>query len=309
MRAPTCGAARFVALLAAHCAACGGGHSTGADTDDTDTITDSGSDFDAGSDSGTAMTPADYTDPTLIEWVEIDGGTYLQGSVDPSIPYVSYDETPAHDVTVSPFEMMKTEVTTSQYAQCVLDGACVEPMTAHGDTVAVNCNWLVWGREDHPVNCVYVWDAEAYCAWLGARLPSESEWEFAARSRGGDNEYPGGDAPATCDYAVINMPYEDVGCGTGHTWPVCSKSAGNTEQGLCDLAGNVKEWMPDCYYGDYYGAPSDGSAWTTGSCETQVLRGGSYVSTPTSVRTRTRSDNPSYGRSDAYGFRCARSEE
>jgi len=276
---------------------------------DTDTDTDTDADADAGTDGGSMMTPADYDDPTLVEWVEIDGGTYLQGSVDFSIPWVSYDETPAHDVTVPSFEMMKTEVTCGQYAQCVLDGVCIEPMTAHGDTVAVNCNWLVWGRDEHPVNCLNVYEAEAYCAWLGARLPSESEWEYAARSGGKDNEYPWGDADASCDYAIISAGNYQYGCGTGHTWPVCSKPLGNTEQGLCDMAGNVKEWMPDCFYADYNGAPTDGSAWVIESCEDQVLRGGSYDYSGTGLRTRHRAYNPSFGRADYFGFRCAKDAE
>jgi len=240
----------------------------------------------------------------------LDGGTFLQGSVDFSIPWVSYDETPAHNVTVPSFQMMKTEVTCAQYAQCVLDGACEELLLAIPDYPdASNCNWLVWGREDHPANCVYITQAEAYCAWLGGRLPSESEWEYAARSRGKDNEYPWGDAEASCDYAVINMPYQNDGCDLGHTWPVCSKPFGNTEQGLCDMAGNVMEWMSDCYYTSYEGAPTDGSAWILETCEDQVLRGGGYGNSPTGIRTRSRSYGLVWGRGDSMGFRCAKDAE
>ena len=282
---------------------------TDSDSDsDTDTDSDSDSDTDTDADAGPTMTPADYDDPTTLEWVELDGGTYLQGNTSDLAMY--YDETPAHDVSVPTFQMMKTEVTCSQYAQCVLDGTCEEPLVAIPDSPSgANCNWLVWGRDDHPVNCLDVYEAEAYCAWIGGRLPSESEWEYAARSRGKDNEYPWGDAEPSCDYAVMYSTEGVEGCGTGHTWPVCSKAAGNTEQGLCDMGGNVMEWMPDCFYASYTNAPTDGSAWVVGSCEDQVLRGGCYKSAFTSIRTRARGYKPSFGLADYMGFRCAKDAE
>ena len=286
-----------------------------ADTDtdsdsDTDTDTDTDSDSDTEADAGPPMLPSDYGDAGPVSWVEIDGGMFLQGSVDYSIPYVNYDETPAHNVTVPTFQMMQNEVTCAEYSACVLDGACDEPLVIDfSDSVLTNCNWLVWGRDDHPVNYLNVYEAGAYCAWIGARLPSESEWEFAARSRGKDNEYPWGDAEPSCDYAVMYSTEGVEGCGTGHTWPVCSKAAGNTEQGLCDMGGNVMEWMPDCFYASYTNAPNDGSAWVVGSCEDQVLRGGCYKSAFTSIRTRARGYNPSFGLADFYGFRCAKDAE
>jgi formylglycine-generating enzyme required for sulfatase activity len=172
----------------------------GSDSDtDADTDTDTNTDTDIDGDAGTPMTPADYDDPTPLSWALLDGGTFLQGS-ESSLSPASYSETPAHDVTVPAFEMMITEVTTSQYAQCVLADVCTEPFVAvEGDSVLSNCNWLWWGRDDHPVNCVNVYEAEVYCAWIDARLPSESEWEYAARSRGQNNEYPWGDEEPSCD--------------------------------------------------------------------------------------------------------------
>ncbi len=323
----------FSLLLASLCGACGhddtsaadaGASDADADTDtDTDTDTDSDTDTDGDADSdtdsdsdsdsytdadaGPAMLPSDYGDAGPVGWVDIGGGTFLQGNTSLS---ADYEETPAHNVTVPSFQMMQTVVTCAEYAACVLDGACAEPHVAVvGDSALANCNWLVWGRDDHPVNCVYVWDAEAYCAWLGGRLPSESEWEYAARSLGKDNEYPWGSAAPTCDYAVMNDTDTTDGCDLGHTWPVCSKPLGNTEQGLCDMAGNVEEWLADCFYADYVGAPTDGSAWIVGDCEDQVLRGGCYKSSTNTTRTRARGYNPSYGRGEIIGFRCAKDAE
>jgi formylglycine-generating enzyme required for sulfatase activity len=304
----------FVTTLAVR--ACGEGKDgadaapdAGTDTDsdtDTDIDTDTDGDTDTDADAGTPMTPADYDDPAPLEWVSLDGGTFMQGtdSMDPSY----YSETPQHAVTVPAFDILRTEVTAAQYAQCVLDGACTEPLV-NDPPENVACTWLVWGNEDNPANCVDVLQSEAFCAWAGGRLPSESEWEYAARGGGQDNEYPWGEEMATCDYAVMSVVVEGIGvggCGTERTWPVCSKPVGNTSQGLCDIAGNVWEWVPDCWYGDYIDAPTDGSVWDTWSCTSRVLRGGDYLSPENVVRTRTRYYNPPEGKSPSIGFRCAR---
>ncbi len=293
-------------------ASCNGGGSNASDASidggdtDSDTDSDSDTDADAGDDAGAPMIPGDYDTPTPMFWALLDGGTFLQGSESALSPS-SWNETPAHDVTVPTFEMMTTEATTSQYAQCVLAEVCAEPLVAQGENSGKNCNWLWWGRDDHPVNCVNAYEAEVYCAWIDARLPTESEWEYAARSEGKDIEYPWGEAEPTCDLAIISAGNYQYGCGLGHTWPVSSKPLGNTEQGLCDMGGNVMEWVQDCWYGNYSGAPTDGSAWVVGSCEDNVLRGGGYKHSGSGLRTRNRAYNPSFGRGDYMGFRCARS--
>jgi formylglycine-generating enzyme required for sulfatase activity len=118
-------------------------------------------------------------------------------------------------------------------------------------------NWAVPGYEGHPMNWITWDDASRFCTWAGGRLPSEAEWEYAARGGGQRTTYPWDNEPATCEYAV--MDDGEVGCGSGETSPVCSKIAGNTTQGLCDMAGNVMEWVQDKIHADYAGAPSDGS--------------------------------------------------
>ncbi len=211
------------------------------------------------------------------------------------------DETPVHEVTVPDFEMLETEVTVSQYADCVDASVCSEPGTSDSYWY---CNWNESGYEDHPVNCVD-WDqAVAFCQWVGGGLPSEAEWEYAARGGGQDITYPWGDETATCDYAV--MDDGGNGCGTDRTWSVCSKTAGNTDQGLCDMAGNVWEWVQDRYHFDYTGAPTDGSAWEDGG-SFRVLRGGCFGNDAVNLRAAHRFDN--YYPSDKHhylGFRCAR---
>ena len=123
------------------------------------------------------------------------------------------------------------------------------------------CNWNQSGRGDHPINCVSWNQARTFATWLGARLPTEAEWEYAARSGGENREYPWGDEEATCERAVVYERYQNPkdgnrGCGRDSTWAVCSKSAGNTEQGLCDMAGNVWEWVEDDWHFSFDGAPS-----------------------------------------------------
>jgi iron(II)-dependent oxidoreductase len=175
-------------------------------------------------------------------------------------------------VTVPSFEMLKTEVTVNQYKACVDAGKCDKPRDKSDSSY---CNWGYSDRGNHPINCVDWSQARAYCQWTGGRLPSEAEWEYAARGGGKSRKYPWGDQTATCDYAVMSGEGKN-GCGQDRTWPVCSKQSGDTIQGLCDMAGNVWEWVEDLYHDTYKGAPADGSAWTSGGEEKRVIRGGSW---------------------------------
>jgi formylglycine-generating enzyme required for sulfatase activity len=145
---------------------------------------------------------------------------------------------------------------------------------------------------------------DEFCRWAGGRLPSEAEWEYAARSGGLARVYPWGDETATCTYAV--MSEGGHGCGTDRTWTVCSKEAGNTAQGLCDMAGNVWEWVQDWYHNTYTDAPIDGSAWEIPSGTIRVVRGGSFVNTAGTLRAANRNYyDPGY-RHVGFGARCGR---
>jgi formylglycine-generating enzyme required for sulfatase activity len=198
-------------------------------------------------------------------FVEIAGGTFNMGS-DIGID----EEEPLHPVTVPDFEIMQTEVTVAMYADCVNAQECLVPVSQDP------CNWGVSDREDHPMTCLSWYEASLYCDWIGGRLPSEAEWEYAARSRGQNVKYPWGDASPTCQYAVFHEGAA-AGCGRDSTWPVCSKLEGRTEQGLCDMAGNAYEWVQDSYHSNYVGAPSDGSAWESPEGDDRAIRGGSWT--------------------------------
>ncbi len=227
-------------------------------------------------------------------WVLIDGGQFNMGSNqgDP-------DETPVHAVTISQFMITKTQITVSQYEKCVLAGECEEPAGTEA-----GCNWNQSGFENHPINCVSFEQAHLFCKLYGGRLPSEAEWEYAARSGGQDITYPWGNETATCDYAVMN--HGGIGCATGRTWDVCSKLTGNTDQGLCDMAGNVWDWVQDCYHYNYNGAPDDGSAWEYTGCPDRVRRGGSLFDDAYNLRASRRAyANPAEARW-YLGFRCVK---
>ncbi len=200
-----------------------------------------------------------------LEWVALQAGVFDMGSDD--LPGSS----PVHQVTIEDFSILRTEVTISQYQECVSAGECSEP----GDTsVDSYCNWGQSGREVHPVNCVDWFQACDFCARIGGRLPTEAEWEYAARSEGQDVTYPWGEDALSCDFAVVYDFDQDIhGCGEDSTWPVCSKPAGNTQQGLCDMTGNVFEWCRDWYHETYEGAPADGSAWEDPASTDRVIRG------------------------------------
>ena len=218
------------------------------------------------------------------------------------------DEVPVHRVKVRAFFLSKSEVTVGQYRDCVESGKCTEPATTS------YCNWGKEDRHNHPVNCLDWHQARVFCAWDEGRLPSESEWEYAARSRGKKRKYPWGNSPPTCRWVVMDdgktkgsAGDETDGCGENHTWPVCSKISSNTAQGLCDMAGNVFEWVEDCWHPRYKNAPADGSAWTADcSGKFKCDRGGAWNYGAKAMRAAVRYGNVPETRNNVLGFRCAR---
>lgn len=240
-----------------------------------------------GSDSDEEVRPDTDTD-----WVTIPGGTFQMGSTT-GWP----NEAPVHTVTVRTFAMMKTEVTLNLWAECVAGGGCLEMTGCYVDVP----------DGDAPLTCVNWIQAREYCAWAGGRLPAEAEWEYAARSGGQPIPYPWGEEPATCAYAVMNEETAPPACGMFVPWAACSKPDGNTDQGLCDMAGNVWEWVEDDWHDGYDGAPEDGSAWVDDPRGWgRVARGGGFFSFAADVSTASRNNGHPGFVLDNYGFRCAR---
>lgn len=230
----------------------------------------------------------------LIVWVLIPGGSFLMGSDE--FP----QERPVHRVTVKAFELGRTEVTNRQYQACVKAGACAP--------LDMDCLSPAFRGPEQPVVCVPWAQARAFAAWAGGRLPSEAEWEYAARGAGGKGRYAWGDAAPSCRRVVFGGGPEGPGCGRGATWPVCSKPRGNTKQGLCDMGGNVWEWTEDWYHDTYDGAPSDGSAWLVKSTSSyRSDRGGQWDGNEHNLRVFNRdSEDPEIRSERGTGFRVAR---
>ncbi len=208
------------------------------------------------------------------DMIEIPPGNFLYGD-------------DKKQVSLPAFKIDKTEVRVAAYAKCVQSGKCSSPGTGQ------YCNWGKSDQNDHPINCVNWNDAKAYCEWAAKRLPTEQEWEKAARGTDG-RTYPWGEQEPTCDRVIMDLDTdfgnENEGCGKNGTWPVCSKTAGNSPYGLCDMAGNVWEWTADWY--------------TVNS--TRVLRGGSWNFVDSSpFRAAGRLDDNPAGRFSGFGFRCA----
>jgi formylglycine-generating enzyme required for sulfatase activity len=245
-----------------------------------------------------------------IELVQIPGGSFMMGSNDGDD-----DEKPIRRVTVRGFSMSKSEITNAQYQQCVRAGACTAANYDDGSCYIYDYEQGKWAQKvapshfrgaSQPVVCVDWEQARTFARWAGGRLPTEAEWEHAARSAGKNQKYPWGDSEATCALAVMDSGGSNNsgdGCGRKQTMNVCSKPAGNTQQGLCDMAGNVWEWVEDVYSG-YDSAPSDGTARTTGGAK-RVVRGGGWLYPAKNLRAALRDwDSPGYRRY-SLGFRLA----
>jgi iron(II)-dependent oxidoreductase len=236
-----------------------------------------------------------------LDWVPIPAGSFWMGSPngtgDPS-------EWPQHLVDVPAFEMLRTEVTAAQYEECfdAVPEQCVGLQSGDG------CNFQA--EPDHPVNCVNFESARNFCTWAGGRLPSEAEWEYAARSLGQDFVYPWGYASPDCSLVIYDNGGSDSGCLRGGTWPVCSVVAGNTQQGLCDMAGNVAEVVMDHHHDSYDGAPTNGDAWLIPGAPVnafRVVRGGDWQDPEyNDMRSAKRDPFAPSWTMPFFGFRCVR---
>ena len=232
--------------------------------------------------------------PLTTELV-VPAGNFWMGCA-PADSSCDSDEEPFHEVYLDAFSIDVTEVEAADYDDCVQVDGCT-PLGTDGA-----CNGAMSGRRDHPVNCVSWYQAEAYCVWAGRRLPTEAEWEKAARGTDG-RLHPWGDQPPDCSLAV--MDDGGWGCGTQETWPVGSLPAGQSPYGALDMAGNVWEWVSDRYSADYYStSPAENPTGPTTGSE-RVFRGGSWLNDGGGLRASGRGwDLPSYS-ADGLGFRCA----
>jgi formylglycine-generating enzyme required for sulfatase activity len=235
-----------------------------------------------------------------VSWVALPAGSFPMGCApgDPdceAFARMGFAEVPWHEVHVPAFEMTRTEITQYQYWKVTGDEPAYHPRC--GDCPVENM------PRHHA-------DAKAFCEALGGRLPSEAEWEYAARG-GTTTPYACGDDPSCVgdtawyldNQAVV--PGRPAGSGPNHPHPVAGKAP--NAFGLFDMAGNVQEWTADCSHDDFAGAPADGSAWTTGGdCSRHVFKGCAYNGPVEACRPSYRYWDLTDIRGIADGFRCAR---
>jgi len=224
--------------------------------------------------------PGEEPEPVMVDIV---GGTYTMGAPDQAGSSERKDEQPAHQVNVKPFRLGKFEVTFAQYDAYT---------DAVGKPRVIPPKELDAGRGPLPVIRVSWQEAVDYAQWLSAktgkkyRLPSEAEWQYAARA-GTTTDYYWGKAPAT-DHANSGLTWGKPSASGNDKWinfaPVGQFPA--NPFGLHDMHGNAWEWMQDCYNDNYIGAPTDGSAWLMGDCSRRVQVGNSFHNGPTPVTTR-----------------------
>lgn len=243
--------------------------------------------------------------------IVVAGGDFFRGCDDETDARCFIDEKPGRIVFLPEFRIDRTEVTVRAYERCVEAGGCsaagIEMPFVQGEKQSWSgglCNWRQAGRAEHPINCVNWTHAERYCRWAGKRLPTESEWEKAAR--GSDRRrFPWGfdlvhpeprtnladqTARRTFRTLVAMEAYDDGFAGTA---PVGSFPAGASPHGVLDMGGNVAEWTAD-----WYAAP-----------KSRAVRGGSWRALAWSARVSARASLTPETRDSSVGFRCVADAE
>jgi len=232
---------------------------------------------------------SEMVDDNGVRMVLIPSGVFMMGSSSGHV-----EEQPVHVVLLDNYYIDKYEVTNAQYKVCVDAGRCEQPTNIN---LYVNIHY-----EQHPV--VFInWDmASTYCEWRDARLPTEAEWEKAARGTT-ERTYPWGEG-IDCTFANFKT---DASFCVGDTTPVGTYEKGRSLYGVYDMAGNVMEWVADWYDESYYSKSSDANPLGPEKGKYRVLRGGAWNSNEFYLRTTNRSRVIPVVSQNTYGMRCARS--
>jgi len=209
---------------------------------------------------------------------------------------------PERKVCLQGFMMDKFEVSAGQYRECIKAGACQKLVKKRLFRKAKDMTFSLLSHE--PVQWTLWSDAKAFCRWVGKRLPTETEWEYAARGNS-PQEYPWGGKKPDCKRAYFRSCWK---------WPFGKKDkridpkvrkAGRSPFGLYDMSGNVKEWTQDCYKRQVYRIVPIQNPYEKKNCRKRVLRGGSWKSKEKKIRTYYRHVGKIGKRIEDHGFRCA----
>jgi cysteine-rich repeat protein len=274
-------------------------------------------DCDDGNDFTGDACDAACTRTTDIGWIPIAAGSFRIGDL-------TNANTKSPLVNITAFEMSRTEVTVAQYRMCVLSdddgdgvGACSAPNTG------ANCVWALADNDYLPVNCITYNQALTFAAWLDTQilthtvtLPSESEWEYAARSEGGTHALASTFANIDCDNLTANVSSTGGGCGRSVLPEVCTTSSNvadpasdsDTVQGLCDMSGSLEEFILDDFQPTVAGTPTDGTPFISGSTSFfRILKDANWLYTNASLfNTTSRRKVFSLARTFRQGFRVLR---
>jgi formylglycine-generating enzyme required for sulfatase activity len=236
-----------------------------------------------------------------ISWIPIKAAKFDMGNAK-GHP----NERPVHMIEVDQFQIMKTEVTADQYWACVQAQVCTPTPDKEG-CVSLGLN----SRE--AVNCVTWQQSQTFAKWIGGRLPTEGEWELAAKSIH-HRKYPWGNELPTCEHLSHLDPQGREGCGEPNAQAPCQYPRGISPEGVCDLAGNLWEWVEDDWHRSYHSAPIKG-AWcdanehTQSHCEPnprsfKTYRGGSWYHPANRATSSARAGARHGTTSVGIGFRC-----
>ena len=224
--------------------------------------------------------------------VFIPAGEFEMGNWNPD--YLSTNEYPMHTVFLDSFWMYQTEVTNAQYARCVESGNCILHNT-YDETTEAN----------YPVDLVGWQDAQDYCEWAGGSLPTEAQWEKAARGKLTDRAYPWGNQDPTCAFGVINgAQFNDRDCPRVIRGIVPVGSFTKNGYGLYDMAGNLAEWVHDWYDENYYANSPYKNPQGPAAGTVRVVRGGSWFRFMDNITVSDRDTRNPILMDPITGFRC-----
>lgn len=278
--------------------------------------------------------------PDCPRMVVIPAGQFTMGSP-ASEAERGVDEGPQRQVSIArPFALGRNEVTIAEFRRFADESGY--RTEAERDARAQGCSGFIYAdplaaglpaqpvtswrspgltqADSHPVLCVSWNDAQAYAQWLSKktgkryRLPTEAEWEYAARAGSVASRHWGDDPTQACRFANVadQSRFQTWGfgqkheCTDGHYYSSPAGGYAPNRFGLYDMIGNAWEWTEDCWNASYAGAPAEGAAWLAGDCAQRVSRGGSWSTVPRFARSATRHKNAANHRDNLTGFRLAR---